>query len=73
MKIRDYCEELWDNGFYDEMIDEAYWQQSFSSHKMFNATLAEASRNGIELVGINTFDYDTYFTDGYNATEKGLS
>lgn len=73
MNIFDFCENLADHNFYDEMIDEAFWLQEYRSWDFMQVTLNEAIKLQIKLEGVEEFDYDTYFSDLYNNTEKGLS
>ena len=71
------CEQFFDKHYDDHdlssWIDEMYWERSFSSEKIFNDMVKAADSLKIELTDKDDFDYEEFFWNVYQCTEKGLS
>lgn len=70
------CEDYFDAHFADEcddMIQDMYWSDSYSTDKLFNAMVADAKKHGIKLSDEETWNYDKFFHNVWKSTEKGLS
>lgn len=70
---QEFADRLENTYFFDSLIDEMYWSDSFSAGRFVSALEAEAERQGAQLIGIGQFDYEDYFWQLYAASEKGLS
>lgn len=68
-----YFETLMNDGFFDEVMDSMHWSDSFNTETLLQIGLKEAAADEIELTGLDSFDYDTFFYNAYQCTEKGLS
>jgi hypothetical protein len=73
MTYREYAADFVNTHRWDEWCDEMYWERNFNSDELLNAMELEARENGVELTDGDSFDYDKYFYDAYQNTEKGLS
>jgi hypothetical protein len=52
---------------------KCFWERSFNCEKVFNDMQKSADSLGIKLTDTEEFDYDTFFWNVYQCTEKGLS
>lgn len=68
-----FAEDLWNQWFFDDLIDEAYWGRSFNAMRFFFALVNEAEKRGVELTDVRDWDFDSYFWEMYRSSEKGLS
>lgn len=71
LKCADYADQHDD--YFVELICEMHDARNFSSEKCFDLLLWKAEQEGVELVDSDTWDYDAYFQNFYDCTEKGLS
>ncbi len=55
------------------MIDEAYWGDNFKAERFFNVLKEEATKRSVTLSDIEEFDYEDYYWNLYENSEKGLS
>ena len=71
------CEQFFDKHYdNDELyswIDEMYWEDSFSSDKMFDAMQELAKKKNVKLTDAENWDYDKFFYNIWKTAEKGLS
>lgn len=56
-----------------DYIDEMYWEKNYSAERLFNFLLKHAASQSIVLTDADYFDYDGFFWNVYQNTEKGLS
>ena len=73
MNILTYCERIANGHDYDNIIQDMYWRDEFDAEFLFDFTLNCAIEENVLLTGVEEFDYETYFRDMWNNTEKGLS
>lgn len=70
---RDYAEGFVETREFNTYVDEAYWERNFSTDVCLDWMLDRAKQEQIELTHVEDFDYDTFFYNAYQCTEKGLS
>lgn len=75
MSTEEYAEMLANTGFYDEIIDEMFWEREQNkTDKLLDVTIEHAKAAGVVLTDAETWGgYDEYFGNMYACTEKGLS
>lgn len=73
MNIKDYADHIYSRGGYDQIFDEMLRVDGYSSDRLLAFVKSEAAREGVELTGEDTFEYDDYFWNVWKTTEKGLS
>jgi hypothetical protein len=74
MLCQDYADMLDNNYFFQSMVEDAYWSKSGPQPADFFARMVEqAVKDKIVLIDMETFDYEEYFYNLYEHTEKGLS
>lgn len=71
--IEIYADYFADTNWMNEYIQESYWEDNFSTRHCLEAMLASAKADNLELIGLDEFDYDTFFYNAYDCAEKGLS
>jgi hypothetical protein len=73
------CEEFYDmdtnqhHSVWQDAMDEMYWNDDFDSQTLFVMLEKRAKKQGVLLLDRETFDYHSFFSEVYDATEKGLS
>lgn len=72
MKCEDYLEQFWLDNCY-ELMDEMFWDRSFSSSKLCDYMLSHATSNNVLLIDMQDWNYDDSFYNTYQDMEKGLS
>lgn len=65
INIEDYIETLMNEYFYEEQMAEMYFRHDFSSERLMEATLEQAKRKGVELYGMDDFDFDRFFYEAW--------
>lgn len=73
MTCAQYAEHLDGKGGYSQIIDELYWSGGCDTKTLFLYTQKCAEADGIILIDVDEFEYDPYFWDLYQSSEKGLS
>lgn len=73
MSCRAFADLLDNTYFFDDVVDGAFWNKSFKSETFFEAMKAEAERRDISLSDSEEWDYENYFWNLYQCSEKGLS
>lgn len=66
-------EQFADTEDYNEIIDEMYWEDNYSSERLFERTILAATKEGVIITDKDDCDYDGYFWNVWQCTEKGLS
>lgn len=67
------AEMLIDRYAFDEIIDDMFWSQDYDSKRLVDKLLDYANDYGYELADYDDWDYETYFRELYECSEKGLS
>lgn len=70
---QEFAEELSDEDFFDEYIQDAFWTREFKTSQCEEMLKAEAKQRNITLTKEDDFDGDKFFYNLYNSAEKGLS
>lgn len=70
---KEFADQLADESFFDEYIQDSYWSDSFRAAKCEEMMKSEAKQRNITLTKEDDFDGDKFFHELYQATEKGLS
>lgn len=73
MTYLEFAETLANNDFFDDYIQDSFWTKEFKTSKCLAMMETEAKQQKITLTNEEDFDYDKFFFDLYNCTEKGLS
>lgn len=73
MTCEQFANSLWNDMFFDPIIDDMYWSRDYRSETLLNAMKAEAQERGVLLEDLGNWDYDEFFYEIYCSTEKGLS
>ena len=53
----DYIDKLWNESFFDEMIQEMKYADDYSSNKMFKSVIQSAHSDGVHLKDIDLINY----------------
>lgn len=70
------CEEFYEYDFEarcDSIIQEMYWDDSYSTETLYQTMCAHAAATGVVLTDAETWSYDRFFHNVWKCTEKGLS
>ena len=73
MHIQDFIDNELDDTELSTLVDEQFWDQYFNADKYLDLILTQADNQGIELTGVDSFDYETWAYEVYQNAEKGLS
>jgi hypothetical protein len=74
MKYADFFETYLDDGAFSTLIDEIYWEEGgIDIDRMHDYIVKRAAARNIKLDDVDDFDIDSYLTNIWNNTEKGLS
>lgn len=70
------CVDYYDESFqssHDNMIQDGYWGDSYSTDKAFESMQRSAKNEGFTLTDADTWNHDKFLYDEYKNVEKGLS
>lgn len=73
LTCEEFFEKYFDNDSLNIMIEEMYWEKNFNAHFLFEQMKKSALNLDVDLVDENDWEYDIFFYNIYNNTEKGLS
>ncbi len=73
MSILDFAEQFVDTRDFEDYMQDAHWTLDFKTHIAFELMLEAANSEGVQLTDTQSFDYDKFFWNVYQNSEKGLS
>lgn len=74
MTCEDFFHSYMDSGnYWNTLADEMYWGRNFSADRCFASMKRLAARENVTLTDVKMFQYEDFFYNAYQNTEKGLS
>lgn len=73
LNTEDFAEKLVNEFFFDSVIDDMHWAKDYKPAVLFKLLTNEAQKRGITLSDKEEWDFESFFSNLYKSTEKGLS
>lgn len=73
LSCSEFLDQMLNGSELDDILSEMYWNGDFNTEKVFEYIQEQAKIQGILLIDIESFDYNTVLFELYNCAELGLS